>query len=642
MAVNIGTEVESTDYLRFSAYSIKDLITRKLTEDKQFTDQVYEGSNLAILIDIVSYMYQCLIYNINNAAAESMFSDTQLYENINRLVKFLGYNPKGATAATAEFAMQNTVTDQNKNKYQGQTLYKYSAIDTGLTDKNGKKVYYSLVENSDIPAEVNYTRLFRNGIWKLYQTVFTSSGEEYQTFLLSELKSDASDGKYVQSEYIHVYVQEPGDNVEPEIWKYQDQGVFTNNKLEDGSAIFTRTDKIYNVRLNEDKSYEVSFGNGTNGKIPEKDSKIYIFYLDSNDPTVQLDISQVTGKLKHNPSFFGISKLLYQQIFKVTGNQSIDQGEVYTDCDWRNITISTTTQEEESVDDIRRNAPQWFKTGNRLVTSDDWEYYVANMFKDTIQSVKCQNNWRYIATFFRWLYNIGIKEHNNPKYYLDQNRLTKNFKYSDASDVNNVYLWIKMKNNADIIKDNVNQQVQDIKTLTQQPTYCKPLIVQFAICAEPEASIKSSYFKNSGSRELDPNNYSQLEVTLDNDATYTTNDLRQQIAKIITDFFDESNFTLGCSIDYNKLTQKILSLDSINRIRTIYHNTETGAEEIRNGICFATWTSDFIDLGDDLEVSNSSRTLEEFQFPRLYKSNTVSSKITIIKKAVSSSNIVQY
>lgn len=53
---------DRTKYLRFSAYSMKELITRKLSEDTGFTDQVYEGSNLAVLIDIVSYMYQCLIY----------------------------------------------------------------------------------------------------------------------------------------------------------------------------------------------------------------------------------------------------------------------------------------------------------------------------------------------------------------------------------------------------------------------------------------------------------------------------------------------------------------------------------------------------------------------------------------------------
>jgi hypothetical protein len=48
---------DNTQYLRFSAYSMKELITRKLSEDTKFTDQVYEGSNLAILIDLVSYMY---------------------------------------------------------------------------------------------------------------------------------------------------------------------------------------------------------------------------------------------------------------------------------------------------------------------------------------------------------------------------------------------------------------------------------------------------------------------------------------------------------------------------------------------------------------------------------------------------------
>ena len=47
---------DNTDFLKFSAYSIKDLITRKLSQSTKFTDQVYEGSNLAILIDIFSHM----------------------------------------------------------------------------------------------------------------------------------------------------------------------------------------------------------------------------------------------------------------------------------------------------------------------------------------------------------------------------------------------------------------------------------------------------------------------------------------------------------------------------------------------------------------------------------------------------------
>lgn len=64
------------DFLKFSAYSIKDLITRKLSDTTKFTDQVYEGSNLAVLIDIFSHMAQCVLYSLNTAAGESMFSDT--------------------------------------------------------------------------------------------------------------------------------------------------------------------------------------------------------------------------------------------------------------------------------------------------------------------------------------------------------------------------------------------------------------------------------------------------------------------------------------------------------------------------------------------------------------------------------------
>lgn len=64
---------------------------------------MYEGSNLAVLIDLCAYLFQCMTFALNNAASESMFSDTQIYENINRLVKLIGYNPKGFIPSAATF-----------------------------------------------------------------------------------------------------------------------------------------------------------------------------------------------------------------------------------------------------------------------------------------------------------------------------------------------------------------------------------------------------------------------------------------------------------------------------------------------------------------------------------------------------------
>ena len=67
-------------------------------------------------------------------------------------------------------------------------------------------------------------------------------------------------------------------------------------------------------------------------------------------------------------------------------------------------------------------------------------------------------------------------------------------------------------------------------------------------------------------------------------------------------------------INYNDLTQHILNIHGISRIRTVYFdpNNNYQQQRILNGISFATWTNGFIDLGDDLDVSNTSRALEVF------------------------------
>lgn len=180
----------NTDFLRFSAYSFKDAITRRLSEDSKFTDQIYEGSNLAILIDLCAYLYQCLVYQLNSAASESMFADTQLYENINRLVRLIGYNPRGCSPS--EIVMY---IDNDGAKFEEYEVLPFSYIDTGLTDSNGKQICFSTDYatqantvsggngNGDIINGERYhkVRLY-NGKWKMYSRVFTASGADNETF----------------------------------------------------------------------------------------------------------------------------------------------------------------------------------------------------------------------------------------------------------------------------------------------------------------------------------------------------------------------------------------------------------------------------------------------------------------------------
>lgn len=97
---------------------------------------------MAILVDLCSYLFQGLTYCINTAASESMFSDTQIYQNISRLVKLIGYNPKGFMPSTCEFTF--TVG----NNFDNMHIPIYTAIDTNKFDSQGNKIYYSFVNST--------------------------------------------------------------------------------------------------------------------------------------------------------------------------------------------------------------------------------------------------------------------------------------------------------------------------------------------------------------------------------------------------------------------------------------------------------------------------------------------------------------
>ena len=75
---------------------------------------------------------------------------------MNRLVKFLGYNPKGVQGATATLVLNQKQIERVDGKFTAHNLYKYSAIDVGKTDKLGNKVYYSLVDTTTTASGDEY------------------------------------------------------------------------------------------------------------------------------------------------------------------------------------------------------------------------------------------------------------------------------------------------------------------------------------------------------------------------------------------------------------------------------------------------------------------------------------------------------
>ena len=71
--------ISPNSYAAFDAMSLRSLIVERLNKQGVFTDQNYIGSNLASIIDIISYSFHTLMFYLNKTSTESMFTDCLLY-----------------------------------------------------------------------------------------------------------------------------------------------------------------------------------------------------------------------------------------------------------------------------------------------------------------------------------------------------------------------------------------------------------------------------------------------------------------------------------------------------------------------------------------------------------------------------------
>lgn len=655
---------DKTQFLHFNAYSIKEMIVRKLTEDTNFTDQIYEGSNLNILIDLVAYMYQCLMYNLNNAAAESMFADTRLYENMRRLVKFIGYNPKGIIPSVGIFYFDNTDEEHENSqsgKYADKFIQKYSYIDTGVMDEDGNQICYSTIRDIHIDSTGNnafYRFQMYNGRWVLHHEVFVATGDDYESFVLDGVGSNLESDQltmHVANGCIDVYVEHeelnPNGTINRTInqFKTVDFELFAHNKYDISNnvafaRIYTRNDQIVNVQLNEFKQYEIKFGNGIVGQKLRKGDKIYVFYLQTNGKQSQIDIEQYGQPklLMHDNSTFGLTQEMYESIFK-THADALPSGEVQIYLD----DITTEHIAEEEADDIRKAAPEWFKLGQRLVTVEDYQFFIKNMHKGEVLDCNVMNNFQYASIFYKWLYALGKQKHQDGSYYINQKKLTThNLAFIDPADSNNLYVWIKLANGAsiDVFKDEYAYEMQSIKTLTTNIVFLDAIDMNFSVTAMP-TDVLAQMLNN----EMYSDNYdSYIEVTMESDTVYASNTVAQQINKIIVEYFRSDKVQLGKTVNCNEICQQLYLIDGIKKIRTVYVPKKAGSTTeydyanatIVDGLSFATWSAKLVDLGDDLQVSTGNRTLQEFQYPVLYDTN-IAEKVKIVKQTINAGTYMQ-
>jgi len=332
MAANTYLQVTELDF-----EDIRSNLKSYLASQTQFTDYDFEGSNMAVLLDLLAYNTH---YNAfyGNMIANEMFLDTaQQRDSVVSRAKELGYNTRSARGATANVQITFTGVSNNISQF---TLPKNSKFTTTIDD-----IAYTFVT----PEE----QTIRNGSNTFVKSISITEGEPLTQRFTVNTNNPVRyvlPNKNIDTRSITVVVQESASNLANTAYTRA-----TNIRA------VTSTSPVYYVQECADEQYELFFGDGPLGK-PVKNGNIVI-----------VDYRVCNGSATNGANTFSVDSITIDPSFDtvaVTGVNSPARG----------------GHEIETIDSIKFNAPRNFEVQNRAVVNNDYQSIILNENTD-LQSV---------------------------------------------------------------------------------------------------------------------------------------------------------------------------------------------------------------------------------------------------------------
>ena len=601
MKESIEYNLPKNAYINFDALSLKDFIIQKLNENSNFTDQNYEGSNLASFIDIIAFSYHVLLFYLNQTASESMFSQATIYENINKIVNLIGYKPTGKQTSLVPVSCVASSSLPVGNY----TLRKYGyfLIDkiqyTVLEDFNFEK---SVAGSQDIESIKNNLILYQGTVGE-YPT-YIASGDEFETLPIVVVnRVDTNDTRFIADGTISVYVKEQSD------------GKWYEYKELDNIFLAKNDDRFYSVRLNDSGFYEVKFGNGVFGKKLTSGDEVAIYYILSDNLNGIISKGAINGN-----KLFNFNSNRFTQIYNDTTTAISENVIDLTNNSFlyfTNTDNSTAISEAESVEQIKNNVPKYLNSQIKLVTEDDYDTFLNKEISNVVTSVKTVNNKMFIDSYIDYFYKICVDPNKSNRVIINQ------VNFADSCDFNNVNVFcvpkFSLKDDGvyppflpNSLKNLIVEKTKDRKILSHEVIPRDPVYIAFDIGFTNNAADKSVL------------GTSKIEIVRKNDSRINPENLKKRVGDIILSFFNSSNNSLGQKLDISSLTSEILSLEGVANVRT------RNGDEIFNGVSFISWNP--IYEGVDDQIINQTTTLPYFKFPYFFNPQSVYQKISIVNE----------
>lgn len=589
-------------YAAFDAVSLKSLIINRLKTSNVFTDQAYEGSNLSSIIDIIAYAYHVSLFYLNNQASEAYFNQATLYENMNKLVTLIGYNPLGSQTSIAPFR----ATALNGLDIGSYMIPRYSFVAiNGVIYSITQDIFFdkTIAGNETIESIGDQNLLYQGQIREY--AAQTAIGEDFEIVTLTVNSQVTTNEPFVDNNSIFVFVKD----VNTKKWT---EWVNTASIYSESPSA-----KVFEKRLNDRGLFELKFGDNITGKKLNAGDEIAIYYLLSTGSAGVISaeaISDARFVRYVTPKYRTIISDIYDSDAPIATQAQLNAVSV------TNTNRSTDIKPLESIADIRINAPKTFASQNRVVTEADFNGYIERNFTNIIRDVQSINNSTYLNEYIKYFYDIGLAQPND-----DSNVLLNQITFADACDFNNVYTFVVPRNF--LVGESIPQtlpiafkqlivnslqtvKMQNIEVVPSDPVY---IAVDIGIAAIGEALDETV------------RNDSVLVIKKNSNSRISNNQIKTSVYNAIVQYFSVDSMRLGQQLNFYDLTRNILNIEGVQDITTT--RVAAGASASTPGLSFVLWNPQY--AKEDVVITTQNIKMPVFKYPFLINKTSLINKIRV-------------
>jgi hypothetical protein len=335
MAANSSLSLVSLDF-----DNVKSSLKQYLKSQSVFRDYDFDGSNMNVLLDVLSYNTFMNAFYLNMAASEGFLDSAQLRSSVISHAKELNYTPRSARSSEGVVNVTFTVVSGNTNAFEIPKGTQFSG-----TNSNGGFTFVTS-ESHTLTSASNIFVMNDLSIYEgsyINETFTVDNSIESQKFILSNPDVDTTSISVT-------LIEDDGATLTDFSQALNLYGLNANSN-------------VYFVQSTLDGYYEIVFGDGTFGRLPKNNASILVTYRVTNgDAANQIQTFTIDRDL-------GTFNSVSVNSLVTTVSPSSDGATV------------------ETIESIRYRAPRHYQTQDRAITTNDY----ANMIYENYPEIKAVN-----------------------------------------------------------------------------------------------------------------------------------------------------------------------------------------------------------------------------------------------------------